>query len=453
MELGEREQRSPASALYLIVHAPDGAHALMLDDGDELVAGRARDADITIADPGVSRLHARFRRAGSVVEVEDLGTRNGTWLDGRRVDGKSPVPPGISVRIGDARIGVAVCAEVGRQFARGSGELAELPPGAPLVVADPIMQRLYDEAQRIARTACTVLITGETGVGKELVAEHIHGASPRAGGPFLRVNCAAVPEALLESELFGYDKGAFTGADRRREGWLEAAHGGTLFLDEIGEMPAAMQAKLLRALDSGKIFRLGSSTEIPIDVRVLCATHRDLEAAVAAGTFRADLYYRVSTVVLAVPPLRDRPSEITLLAHRFLAAFAARSGVAPPVIDVEACAFLQRHRWPGNVRELRNAIERAMVLQVSGTITVEDLPDTIREGRSITQQPVPQGLTLDGMRDQIADLERATIAAVLDSCGGSQTEAAKKLGISRRTLIYRMEKHGLKPPPTSRRQS
>ena len=327
------------------------------------------------------------------------------------------------------------------------------PVGEDIIIGDSQMARVYDLVKKVADHPITVLVSGETGVGKEVIASAIHANSSRRDGPLVRLNCASMPETLLESELFGHEKGAFTGADRKKLGYFEAANGGTLFLDEIGEMTAALQAKLLRVLEQRRITRVGGTEEIEVDVRVVCATHRDLEAETKKGTFRSDLFFRISAFTIFVPALRDRPAEIELLAQHFIRQCAQQTRQRPPTLSPSAAAALRRHAWPGNVRELRNAIERAMVLQVSGSITVEDLPDTIREGRSITQQPAPQGLTLDGMRDQIADMERATIAAVLDSCGGSQTEAAKKLGISRRTLIYRMEKHGLKPPPTSRRQS
>jgi two-component system response regulator AtoC len=332
-----------------------------------------------------------------------------------------------------------------------------VPPAetAPLVgeivIGEPQMVRVYELVRKVADHPITVLIAGETGTGKEVVASAIHAASSRRDGPQVRLNCASMPETLLESELFGHEKGAFTGADRRKLGYFEAAHGGTLFLDEIGEMTPALQAKLLRVLEQRRITRVGGTDEIEVDVRVVCATHRDLEAESRAGTFRADLFFRISAFTIYVPALRDRPAEIELLAQHFLRQCAAQTRQRVPLLSLAAVAALRRHAWPGNVRELRNAIERAMVLHSSGVIQVEDLPDSIREARAVAQ-PVTPSVSLGGMRDQIADMERATIAAVLESCGGSQTEAAKQLGISRRTLIYRMEKHGLKPPPGARKE-
>jgi len=320
-----------------------------------------------------------------------------------------------------------------------------------VVVGDSQMARVYELVRKVADHPITVLVVGETGTGKEVIASAIHAASRRCDGPLVRLNCASIPETLLESELFVHEKGAFTGADRKKLGYFEAAHGGTLFLDEIGEMTPALQAKLLRVLEQRRITRVGGTDEIEVDVRVICATHRDLEAESRAGAFRADLFFRISAFTIFVPALRDRPAEIDLLAQHFLRQCAEKTRQRIPALSPAAAAALRRHAWPGNVRELRNAIERAMVLHSAGVIGVEDLPDSIREGRAAMPAAAPP-LTLGGMRDQIADMERATIAAVLEACGGSQTEAAKQLGISRRTLIYRMEKHGLKPPPGARKE-
>jgi DNA-binding NtrC family response regulator len=341
---------------------------------------------------------------------------------------------------------------------RGRGpDAVGVPPveHAPLqgeiVVGDAQMVRVYELVRKVADHPITVLVAGETGVGKEVVASAIHAGSSRRDGPLVRLNCASMPETLLESELFGHERGAFTGADRRKLGYFEAAHGGTLFLDEIGEMTPALQAKLLRVLEQRRITRVGGTEEIEVDVRVICASHRDLEAESRKGGFRPDLFFRISAFTIFVPALRDRPVEIDLLAQHFLRQTAAQTRQRVPTLSPAASAALRRHAWPGNVRELRNAIERAMVLHSAGVIGVEDLPDSIREGRAVAQVAAAPALTLDGMRDQIADMERATIAAVLEACRGSQTEAAKRLGISRRTLIYRMEKHGLKPPPGTRK--
>jgi transcriptional regulator with PAS, ATPase and Fis domain len=328
------------------------------------------------------------------------------------------------------------------------------PMGAEVVIADPQMTRVFELVRKVADHPITVLVRGETGVGKEVVAGAIHKASSRRNGPLVRLNCASLPETLLESELFGHEKGAFTGADRRKLGFFEAAHGGTLFLDEIGEMTPALQAKLLRVLETRRIMRVGGTDEIEIDVRVICATHRDLETESRRGNFRADLFFRIGAFTILIPPLRDRSAEIEALARTFLQ-HATTEQQRPPTLSPAAVLALRRYQWPGNVRELRNAIERALVLHDHGVIDVEDLPDSIREARLAPEAIAATPFALDGrrdVRDHIAELERTTIAAALEACKHNQTEAAKQLGISRRTLIYRMEKHGLKPLPPGMRK-
>jgi DNA-binding NtrC family response regulator len=298
------------------------------------------------------------------------------------------------------------------------------------------MVRVFELVRKVAAAPTTVLILGETGVGKEVVAEQIHRQSARAKGPFVRLNCGSLPETLLESELFGHEKGAFTGAEQRKIGYLEAADGGTLFLDEIGELASTMQAKLLRVIENRRVMRVGGREEIAVDVRIVAATNRDLAAEVKAGRFREDLYFRIAPFVIEVPPLRERPAEVGLLAELFARQFAPRLGVTTPVIHADAAAALRRHRWPGNVRELRNAIERAIVLADGGDIELEDLPPEVRRADA----PPATG----AIRDQLADLEQRRIEEALAAEGGNQTRAAKRLGLSRRALIYKLEKYGLK---------
>ncbi|HEX3761848.1 MAG TPA: sigma 54-interacting transcriptional regulator [Kofleriaceae bacterium] len=421
---------------YLVLHGPGGPHVVTLADGDQVIAGRSLDARLRIDHPKVSREHAVFRRRGAVVELVDLGSRNGTWLDGQPIAGCVELAPGAVVRIGPAQIAFAVWATAARAITEDADapEPDVIDADTGVVVTDLAMRRLYTEARRVARSPCSVLITGETGSGKEVVAEHLHRTSPRAREPFIRLNCAALPESLLESELFGYERGAFSGADRRREGWIEAANRGTLFLDEIGEMPLRMQAKLLRVMETGRLTRLGTTVELELDLRLVCATHRDLAAEVEAGTFRADLYYRLAAIVLQVPPLRDRPVEILQLAARFVRSCAARMAVAPPAIDAEAAALLQHHPWPGNVRELKNTIERAVALCRDATITAADLPSALRH------RPAAG----NAMRAQLDDAERRTIAAALAAEHGNQTRTAHRLGISRRNLVYKLTKYDLR---------
>jgi transcriptional regulator with PAS, ATPase and Fis domain len=295
-------------------------------------------------------------------------------------------------------------------------------------------------AQRVAKTDTTVLVLGETGSGKEILSQQVHRYSARADKPYVCLNCASLPETLLSSELFGHERGAFTGADRRKIGYFEAADGGTLLLDEIGELSPSMQVKLLRVLENRTVLRLGATNEIPVDVRVICATHRDLKKDVETGRFREDLYYRVSAFSLQVPPLRDRPTEIGLLAEMFLRKFADRMGQPPPALSDGALASLTSHRWPGNVRELRNAVEHAFVMCDGDVIEVQHLPETTRT----PDDNAPNEAATGGVKNKLAQIERASIVKALADENGNQTRAAKRLGMSRRALIYKMGKYDIK---------
>lgn len=314
--------------------------------------------------------------------------------------------------------------------------------GRDVIVDDAQMKQLFELAKRVAASTITVLISGETGAGKEVVAEAIHRLSPRAAGPYVRLNCAALPESLVEAELFGHEKGAFTGAIGTKIGFFESATGGTLFLDEIGELPLGTQAKLLRVLEHRTITRVGGVQELPVDVRAICASNRDLEVEVKRGRFREDLYFRISAFVIPVPPLRDRRSEVPLLAAQFARDLALDGKHGS--IDERAIAILASYDWPGNVRELRNVIERASVMSGTGRIEIDHLPDHIRERAT-------PGLTraagqLD-VRQRVLVVERETVVQALEANNGNQTHAAQQLGVSRFALIRLMEKHDLKPRP------
>jgi DNA-binding NtrC family response regulator len=317
-------------------------------------------------------------------------------------------------------------------------------PGADdeLVVADPEMAQIYESARKVARGPTSVLLLGETGVGKDVLAQRIHRWSPRAGGPFVRVNCAALPETLLESELFGHERGAFTGADRRKAGYFEAALGGTILIDEIGEMPIAAQVKLLNVLETRTVTRVGGTQPIPIDVRVISATNRDPQAEVAAGRFRSDLFYRVSAFTLRIPPLRARPGQIVLLAQVFARALSAELGDAPATFGQDALDVLLKYPWPGNVRELRNAVEHALVMAEGGVLHADHFAPEIR-GIGGAAPPTALATTrLDrpggSARERAAQAERARIEAALEAEGGNQTRAAQRLGMPRRTLVYKL---------------
>jgi two-component system, NtrC family, response regulator AtoC len=355
-------------------------------------------------------------------------------------------------RRSDPVTGFAIAPRLARpldSIAPSAGAGADDAPAAE----DPRSQQTFQLARRVAATPITVLLLGETGSGKEVVAELIHRSSPRVSRPFVRLDCASLPPTLLESELFGHERGAFTGADRRKLGYFEAAEGGTILLDEIGELPSGLQAKLLTALERRVVCRIGSTEEIPIDVRVIAATNRDLEQEVKQGRFREDLYYRLAVFTIFVPPLRDRPGDILPLAARFARGFAAELSQAVPHFATDAIAALQSYGWPGNVRELRNAIERAVVLTPDGTIGVDALPESVRARAPRHPHHVesPARVELDGhVPSQLMQIERAAVVAALEACGGNQTQAARRLGMSRRSLIYKMERFGLKAPPKGR---
>jgi len=295
------------------------------------------------------------------------------------------------------------------------------------------MVEIYKLIARMAALETTVLIEGETGTGKELVARAIHGASGRAARPFVVVDCAALPETLFESELFGHERGAFTGAFAARRGLLETAAGGTCFLDEIGELTAPLQAKLLRTLQERSVRRVGGNDEIPFDVRVVVATNRDLRKLVADGGFRDDLYYRLNVVTITVPPLRERASDIPLLAQHFLEVFARRTGRVVKRLAPESVALLTGYRWPGNVRELEHVIERAMALSSSETLLPDDFPAHLVEERDRAPRLPAEGMTLE-------DVKRWYVNKVLEESGGNKLRAAELLGIDRRTLYRILER-------------
>jgi DNA-binding NtrC family response regulator len=293
--------------------------------------------------------------------------------------------------------------------------------------------------ERVAPTPATVLITGESGTGKEIVARSLHRASPRKNGPFIKINCAAIPEGLLESELFGYEKGAFTGAVGRKPGRFELADGGTLFLDEIGEMPLAAQPKLLRAIQEGRFYRVGGTETMHVDVRLVAATNRDLREAVRTGRFREDLFYRLHVVPIHLPPLRDRPEDVPTLAHLFLERFAAKLHRPVSSIDPLAMDMLRAHPWPGNIRELENAIERATLLCDGATLLARDLPPEVQPPTpraGPTTEPTP---LRERIRAATQRIERDAILEALRMTEGNVTRAARKLGLSRRGLQLKMK--------------
>ena len=306
----------------------------------------------------------------------------------------------------------------------------ERPLPSNVIAVSPLMQAVFHDASLIAPSETRVLLTGESGVGKEVLADVIHGWSSRAEGPIVKVNCAAIPETLLESELFGHEKGSFTGAVAQRIGRFELANGGTIFLDEIADMSAPLQAKLLRVTQDGRFTRVGSNKELQTNARILAATNRALEEEVKAGRFREDLFYRLNVVELNIPPLRERPEDISPLASAFIAEFT--QGKARFASSVTEC--LLRYSWPGNVRELRNAMERAALLSLGELILPEHLPTRVRGA------PSPAAPTDAGDTEQLGEIERQAIFQALRKHDFNRTETAKALGISRRALIYKLQR-------------
>jgi two-component system response regulator AtoC len=534
-----------APSHHLVILGLDSAETRRLDDSGHLSIGRDEQADVRIVDALASRHHARLHQ-GPTIEIEDLGSANGTRLRDELItpNRRVAVAPGEAITIGttvllvqrrapafrprriwphayfETRL-IETCGQaetahgafalvrlrgsnpetwerdlvqalrpgdVLASYAPGEyeillidtdrhsagaliGELARIAgssaragvaffpgdgtspqalasaagdrlrdPAAPsgVVLVNAAMREVHALAEKVARGTINVLILGETGVGKEILAQAVHRASPRSGRPFVCLNCAALSDALLESELFGHEKGAFTGAVQAKVGLLEAASSGTLFLDEIGEMPLGLQAKILRAIEAREILRVGATRPRAVDVRFVAATNRDLEEEVAARRFRPDLYFRLNGVSLPIPPLRERIDEVPPLARLFLDRVA---GHGPP-LSAEVIAELCAYAWPGNVRELRNVMERAILLSGGGTIQPEHLPLDRMRRRQPGATPAPPP-TL-----RMAEIERQAMVDALVRCAGNQTRAAELLGIPRRTFCTRLREYRIARPRT-----
>jgi DNA-binding NtrC family response regulator len=315
-------------------------------------------------------------------------------------------------------------------------ELARSYGLSNIIAADPKMTEVLGMLERIADSSAMVLITGESGTGKDLLARALHFSSSRREGPFVPINCVAIPEHLIDSELFGYARGAFIDARQAKTGLFITAHGGTLFLDEVGEMPVQLQIKLLRAIEAKKIRPLGATEELPVDVRIVAATNTNLEKALESGRLRSDLYYRLATVTLAVPPLRDRPDDIPLLIKHFLARASAEAGRPVPEVEPQALARLLHYPWPGNARELQNAIQRGVILAHNNILTINDLPPKVA---GLDVSPVRTLSEAVDKRMSLDQLEHDYIRAVLDAVNGNKTEAANILRIDRKTLYRKLE--------------
>jgi DNA-binding NtrC family response regulator len=431
-----------ASELDLVVEREGGkgCQKVISHTGETMRIGSHPSNELVIEDPSVSRFHCRLSRDSRGWRVHDLGSLNGTRLQGVRVfEAELPASECI-LELGDSTIRV-------REKSRESSiELLDRPSFGDLFGTSIVMRRLFAVLDRIAQSETNVLIEGESGTGKELVATEIVRRGPRARKPFVIVDCSAISPNLIESELFGHARGAFTGADRDRVGAFEAAHGGTVFLDEIGEMPLEMQPKLLRALEAREVRRIGETSTRKVDVRVVAATNRRLEREVNQGRFREDLYFRLSVVTVRVPPLRERLEDLELLVRTFLDTLSAQTSAH--LFTRQVLDDMGRYDWPGNVRELRNFVERTVVLQ---TASPTASPHDSDASRLAEPAVLPQGPAVDinvqfrtGKERVIADFERAYVTALLEWADGNISRASRKAAMDRMNLYRLIQRYGLR---------
>jgi two-component system, NtrC family, response regulator GlrR len=395
--------------------------------GDRCAIGSHESNDVVIADPLVSRFHCEIRAIESGLSIRDLGSRNGTIVDGVQVV-EALVRDGSAIRIGGSSLLVSPSGET------MPVRLSDAVRFGDLVGESAAMRAVFARLERAAAAEATVLLEGETGTGKEHAAEAIHENGARAAQPFVVIDCSAIPASLIEAELFGHEKGAFTGAIERRIGAFEEASGGTIFLDEIGELPLAMQPKLLRVLEQRTLRRVGASARIPIDVRVIAATNRSLKTEVNEGRFRPDLYYRLAVVTIVLPPLREHPEDMRMLADHLLASLGAGERERAKILAPEEIARLKRRAWPGNVRELRNVLEHRLVMDeaLEGAPPEPELPRFSID---------PTLGYAEARRRALAEFERAWAPALVDHHGGNVSEAARAAGMDRAYLHRLLKRH------------
>ena len=427
----------------------------------EVKIGRGHEADLQLPDRSVSRLHAKVFRVGRQYFLADLRSRNGTHADGKRIT-QLALEDGRMFQVGPFRIHFHL---PGSGFP--AGEEPTVSPGTASAVADSVdpepvrvtkraeahaapveapfgliggsahVRKLVATIRRVAASDVPVLIEGETGSGKELVARGIHDASARRERPFIVVNCGAISPELIESELFGHEKGAFTGATAQRKGAFELANSGTIFLDEIGELPVALQPKLLRVLEQKEVKRVGGNDLLLADVRILAATNRNLREEIARKTFREDLYFRIGAITVSIPPLRDRREDVTPIARHFLSGMKSASGHLPG-LSPAALDSLISHDWPGNVRELRNAIQRAVVMTENGELTGPDFSFLRQAAKPGAEAESPSGLS------RWEQAERTNILGELARQMGNKTKTARELGIAKSTLFEKLKRYGIR---------
>jgi len=488
--LSQGQFRARTGAVRFRLLVVDGSTSSMVDLPDRGIwlVGRAEDADLRVHDRSVSRRHARLILDDEGVRIADTESHNGVRVNGEPIENTRSLRSGDVVSLGEvALVLYSVTPEAPTPESASQGREISLGERTVLV-ADPAMIRLYELIRRLASSDLPVLILGESGAGKENAAFAVHHWSRRADRPFVALNCAAIAESLAESELFGHEKGAFTGAATAKPGLLETTEGGTLFLDELGELPLALQAKLLRALETRRILRVGGTKEREIDLRIVAATHRNLQEEVEAGRFRKDLYFRLAAASVVLPPLRHRPAEVRLLAHRFLAAACMADGRTPPALAPATLALLERYGWEGNVRELKSTMEYLAATVSEPVVEPAHLPERIvaasgggsvsvhagtatpsapeaaapAEGPSSGGPPSAQGRPLDDeerrserarmeealrvtgpLGEELRRLERERMVEALRVTGGVKKHAAALLKMPLRTFTYKCKQYGL----------
>jgi DNA-binding NtrC family response regulator len=422
-----------ASVSATVEEGPDRGKLATLS-GASLTVGTDPGNDLALTDSAVSRRHAVITVTPEGVQVEDLGSTNGTWLNGTRIK-TAFAADGAIVKVGGTRFKL----RVGTRKMVVMADEEESFEG--LLGRSPAMREIFALVRQLGRTNLPVAVTGETGTGKELVGRALHAAGPRRARGFQVLDCGSLLPELLRSELFGHEKGAFTGAVDSARGILEAADGGTVFLDEVGEIDPAVQPALLRALETREVTRIGSRKVVPVDVRVVSATNRDLAQAVEDGGFRRDLFYRLSCFTIRLPPLRERVEDIPLLAERFLADCMKANDLPATALTADGTAALLAHGWPGNVRELKNVVQIACVLADGRPVGA----DAVRRALAGGARPSPAAAPAAAGASQLETLERAAIVEALEATDWNRKAAARKLGIAASTIFDKIKRYGLKP--------
>jgi transcriptional regulator with GAF, ATPase, and Fis domain len=434
---------------YLLVFERDlSSRVFQLPANGTVIIGRGGDAELQLGDGSVSRRHARLTQVDGRAQLADLDSQNGTLVNGERIAKARPLVSGDEIVIGAVTLVYHSSASRDESITLPREDVRMLAIGdRQVVIADPAMARLYELLERLAASELPVLVCGETGAGKEVAASALHQLSRRNTRPLVSLNCAAIHDNLVESELFGYERGAFSGAVTSKPGLLETASGGSLFLDEIGDLPATAQAKLLRVIETKRVLRLGDVRERSIDIRIIAATNRDLIEDVVSGRFRRDLFFRLSGATLWLPPLRDRPRELTILADMFLRDACERQGRAPMQLSPDAHRKLLAMQWPGNVRELKHLMEYVSAAVDVAVVEPHHLDSGVRAESPRSQIVVENSTPLRRFRplaEEIRELEHARISAALTAACGNQRAAAQLLAMPLRTFVFKLKQYGLR---------